>query len=103
MKFKADKEVQRYTVQARNDRFVIMTKPMNAHKTYLHTIADLKRKERGAIGLVFGLNYDVNNKEGAETLLAELASGEVEVSHRNCVPLSETELNQLETPKDGGK
>ena len=94
-KFKADSEKQRYTVQAFNDRFVIMTKPFNLQKTYMYTIADLDRKVRGAVDLIFGLPEDVDNTSDANTVLAGLYSGEYGVSYRNCVPLSDDELMQL--------
>ena len=94
-KFKADGEVQRYTIQAFDDRFVIMTKPFNARRTYLYTIADLKRMRRGACDLLFGLPADVDSPDKAVEVLAAMQAGDVGVSHRNCVPLSPAEAAQL--------
>jgi len=94
-KIKFEAERQRYTVQARNERFVILTKPFNAQKTYIYTIADLKRGYRGACNLIFGLPCDVDTPEGAAEALAMIEQGGMEVSYRNCVPLSPLELAAL--------
>ncbi len=97
VKVKFERERQRYTVQARNDRFVIMTKPFNAQRTYLYTIADLERGYRGACNLIFGLPCHVDTPEGAAEALAMIERGEMEVSYRNCVPLLPSEIEQLRT------
>lgn len=94
-KVKLEGEVQRYTIQARNDRFIIMTKPFNLRKTYLYTIADLESGVRGACNLIFGMSYDVDTPEGANEALRWLESGRMEVSRRNCVNLSEGEIAAL--------
>lgn len=86
-KLKMDGEKQRYTVQACDDRFIIMTKPFNARKTYLYSIADLERKERGPC--------DVDSPTGASEALERLASGEMKVSHRNCMSLTVDEVRQM--------
>lgn len=90
-KVKLGGERQRYTIQARNDRFVIMTKPFNAQRTYLYTIADLKRGVRGPCNLIFGLPCDVNTPEGAQEALSRIEDGTMEVSFRRCVDLSEAD------------
>lgn len=46
-KIKVPGERMRYVVRAASERFVIMTKPMNALKTYLYSIVDLKNNVRG--------------------------------------------------------
>lgn len=94
-KFKADKEKRRYTVQAANARFVIMTKPFAAQRTYLYTVADLERGVRGAVGLIFGPPQDVDTPEGAAAVLEEMQRGDFGVSYRNCVNLSDAERAQL--------
>lgn len=86
-KIKLDGERQRYTVMAHNERFFIMTKPFNAQKTYLYTIADLERGVRGPCNLIFGLPCDVNTPEGAAEALSKIKAGEMEVSYRRCVDL----------------
>lgn len=100
-KIKVEGERQRYTIQARNERFVIMTKPFNAQKTYLYTIVDLKRGVRGRCNLIFGLPCDVNSAEGAQEALKMIEDGKMEVSHRysNYVPLEESEIIQLKEGK----
>lgn len=39
-KFKADRERNRYTVMAADERFAILIKPFAAKHTYVYTIAD---------------------------------------------------------------
>lgn len=96
-KIKFDGERQRYTVQAANERFAILTKPLNVHKTYLYTITDLKRGVRGPCNLIFGLpsGCDVNTPEGAAEALGFIERGEMEVSFRKCVDLYPSEIEQL--------
>lgn len=98
-KIKFDGEGQRYTVQAVNKRYVVATKPFNAQKTFIYTIVDLEKKIRGAIGLVFGLPYDVNNPAGAEQLLKDMHYLDWRVSYHNRVPLTQAELDQLIEPE----
>ncbi len=86
-KIKFQSEKQRYTVQAKSERFIICSKPFNARKTYLYTIIDLDRYVRGAVDLIFGLNHDVNNPTDAQFCLEDLEKGEYGVSHRNCIRL----------------
>ena len=95
MKIKFENERQRYTVMARSDRFAILTKPFNAQKTYLYTIADLERGVRGACNLIFGLPCDVDTPEGATEALVKLERGDMAVSGRNCVDLQQSELTAL--------
>lgn len=95
IKVKLEAERQRYTVRARNERFVIMTKPFNAQRTYLYTIADLERGVRGACDLIFGMPCDVNTPEGASEALAMMERDEMGVSRRNCVPLLPSEIAAL--------
>lgn len=88
-------ERQRYTVMARNDRFVILTKPFNARRTYLYTIADLNREVRGPCDLIFGLPCDVDTPEGAVEALAMIERGEMGVSTRRAVELSLADIAAL--------
>lgn len=94
-KIKMDSERQRYTVQAFDERFVIMTKPLNVQKTYLYTIADLKEQRRGPIGLVFGLPGHVDTPVGARVVLDMMRAESWGVSHRKSVPLEPNEAAQL--------
>jgi hypothetical protein len=94
-KIKMDSERLRYTVQAANDRFAIMTKPFNAKKTYLYTITDLKRGVRGPCNLIFGLPCHVNSPEGAAEALAGIEAGDFEVTYRHDKDLTPAEISQL--------
>lgn len=101
-KVKFDAEKQRYTVQARDDRFVILTKPFNARQTYLYTIADLEKGIRGACNLIFGPPKDCDTPHGGEVCLKwlrgfqdEFGWNEMSISDRNQVPLSQAEIDQL--------
>lgn len=95
VKVKFEGERQRYTVMAHNDHFFIMTKPFNARRTYLYTIADLKRGVRGPCNLIFGLPCDVDTPEGAAEVLSEIEDGRLEVSFRRCVDLQPSEASAL--------
>ena len=86
-KIKFESEKQRYTVQAKSDRYIICTKPFNARKTYLYSIIDLERLVRGRINLIFGLIDDVDSPELAQACINDLKSGEYEVSHKYCIKL----------------
>lgn len=94
-KIKMEGERCRYTIQAHDERFFVMTKPFNTQKTYIYTIADLERGERGACNLIFGMSFDIDEPDGAARALGMLRSGEMEVSRRNCVPLKPSEIEQL--------
>lgn len=101
-KVKMEGERQRYTVMAHNDRFFLMAKPFNAQRTYLYTIADLKRGVRGPCNLIFGLPCDVNTPEGAAEALSKIEAGEMEVSFRRCVDLLPSEAAALRARLNGG-
>jgi len=101
-KIKFESERQRYTIMASNKRFAIMVKPFNARKTYLYTISDLSRNERGPCNLIFGLPCDVDTPEGAQEVLAMLVSGDMEVSHRHCVPVLPSERAAILAEQEGG-
>ena len=86
-KIKFESEKQRYTIQAKSNRYIICTKPCNVQKTYLYVIIDLERLVRGSVSLIFGLTDDVNSPEKAQECIKDLENGEYEVSHRNCKKL----------------
>lgn len=94
-KIKFEGEVQRYTVQALDKRFIIATKPFNARKTYLYTIIDLERNERGPDNLIFGAYEPYNTVKGAKYNLKQLQKGEMEVSYRRYKKLSKEERKML--------
>jgi hypothetical protein len=68
VKFKS--EVQRYTVQASDERFAICTKPMNALHTVLYTIIDFDKGVRGTEDLIFGMGAET--REQCEDMLDRL-------------------------------
>lgn len=74
-----------YTIQARDARFLVCTKPFAIRQTVIYTIVDLKQKIRGTENLVFGMGFET--KTACEEALARLASDETQVSHRNRVGL----------------
>lgn len=84
IKFKEEK--QRYTIQACDERFLICTKPFNARKTVLYTIADLKKQIRGTENLIFCMGFET--RELCQEALERLQKGESEVSYRNRIPLN---------------
>lgn len=78
-------EKRPYTVRARDDRFIICTKPFNPQHTVLYTIIDLQNKWRGPDNMVFCSGYE--SDEDCTERLTELQSGEIEVSRRRGIPL----------------
>lgn len=78
-------EKKPYTVRARDERFIICTKPFNPQHTVLYTIIDLKYKWRGPDDMVFCSGYE--SDEDCAKRLAELQSGEIEVSARRGIRL----------------
>lgn len=69
-----------YTVQARDGRFIVCTKPFAARKTVIYTVLDLQRGVRGPDNLVFGMGYET--REECQERLCDLQDGTAEVSHR---------------------
>lgn len=72
-----------FTVQARNDRFIICN-AVTKNNTY-HSIIDLDQGVRGDDNLVFHDGYD--DQQHCEARLKDFIDGEIEVSHRNRVLL----------------
>jgi hypothetical protein len=84
-KIRFAEEKQRYTVQAVNDRFAVLTKPFNARKTVFYTVVDFAQEIRGTENLIFGMGAETEQQ--CEEMLERVTSGDTEVSHRNRVPL----------------
>ena len=74
-----------YTVKARDDRYIICTKPFNARHTVLYFIIDLVDKWRGPDNMIFCSGYETT--EECQERLAELQNGEIELSRRRSIPL----------------
>ncbi len=83
IKFKTEK--QRYTVRARDERFIIATKPFNLRKTYLYTLVDLKKKKRSSDD--WHCKYDYENEFEARLAIRELNDGTIELSSRQIIDL----------------
>lgn len=74
-----------FTVRARDDRYIICTKPFNARKTVLYFIVDMEEQRRGPDNMVFCSGYETD--EQCRERLEELQKGEIEVSYRRGIPL----------------
>lgn len=74
-----------YTVQARNERYIICTRPYNPKRTVMYFIIDLEDKIRGADNVLFCFGYET--REDCIERLEELESGKIEISKRNYVEL----------------
>lgn len=77
------KEKKPYRVKARDDRYIICTKP--CFGTVLYFIADLKERWRAPDNMVFCFGYET--EEQCKERLAELQSGKIELSRRRGIPL----------------
>lgn len=63
---------KRFEVIARNDNFIIITRPYNPKKTYEYSILDLEYMECSKDNSVFGPKYDYSNEKECEEALKEL-------------------------------
>ena len=77
------KEKKPYRVKARDDRYIICTKP--CFGTVLYFIDDLKERWRAPDNMVFCSGYET--EEQCKERLAELQSGKIELSRRRGIPL----------------
>lgn len=89
-----DGERMPYTIQARDERFLVCTKPFAARRTYIYSIVDLQRGERGPDNMIFGRAGGYETRGDCEDALRELADerSSLEVSRRCCVPLHVTKV-----------
>lgn len=78
-------EKKPYKVRARDERYIICTKPYNPQHTVLYTIIDLKDQRRGPDNMIFCSGYE--SDEDCAERLAELQNGSIEVSLRRGIPL----------------
>lgn len=74
-----------YKVRARDNRYIICTKPFNPKHTVLYFIIDLVDKWRAPDNMVFCFGYETD--EDCKARLQELQSGEIELSRRRGIPL----------------
>lgn len=78
-------EKKPYKVRARDDRYIICTKPDNLRKSHWYFIIDLEDKWRGPDDRVFCMGYDTDND--CQERLKELQEGKIELSVRRGIPL----------------
>lgn len=74
-----------FRVKARDDRYIICTKPFNARHTVIYFIVDLADKWRAPDNLIFCLGYETD--EDCQERLRQLQNGEIELSRRRGIPL----------------
>lgn len=74
-----------YTVKARDDRYIICTKPFNVKHTVLYFIIDLLNKWRAPDNMIFCSGYETD--EDCVERLKELQNGTIELSRRRGIPL----------------
>ena len=79
-------EVKPYTVRARDERYIIATKPCNIHHTVLYFIIDLVKGLRGPDNMIFCSGYET--QEQIDNRLQQLQNGDIEVSMRRSVKTS---------------
>ena len=85
-KLKFAEEKQMYTIRARNDRYLVCTKPFNPKRTVLYTIIDLIEGIRGTNDFILNpYNYEL--AEDCQQCLKDITSGEAKISSRNKIPL----------------
>src|ERR1022692_619002 len=72
-------EKRPYRVRARDERYAVCTKPH--FRTVLYFILDVVGGHRGTENLIFGAGAETD--EECQEMLARIAAGETEISHRN--------------------
>lgn len=78
-------EKRPYTIQARDERYIICTKPFAAQKTVLYFIVDLVERWRAPDNMIFCSGYETQ-KQCLERL-RELEQGKIELSRRRGIHL----------------
>ena len=84
-KVKIPNERRRYTVEARDDRYIICTKWLNLQHTVRYFIVDLEERRRGPDDQVFCSGYETILQ--CEERLKELQEGKIKVSLRRGIDL----------------
>jgi hypothetical protein len=79
-----------YTVQARDERFLICTRPFAPQRTVLYTVVDLEQGVRGPDDRIFGQGYETRAE--CRDRLHDLRRGNAAVSRRRGVPLRVAEV-----------
>ena len=94
-KIKFVEEKTYYTIRCCSERFLICTRPYNFQKTVFYAIVDLEEGVRGPNNLVFNM-YDYKTNKGCKESLKALEEGQIEVSHRNRIPLKIEKVKKWE-------
>lgn len=89
-----------YTVQARDIRFLVCSKPFNPRRTVLYTIIDRAKGVRGPENLVFG--FGAETREQCEEMLKRLSAGDTEVSRRRSAALRVRKVEVRSMPYPAG-
>lgn len=79
------KEKKPYRVRARDDRYIICTKPLNIHHTVSYFIIDLVNKWRAPDNMIFCSGYETD--EQCRERLRDLQEGIIDLSWRRGIPL----------------
>ena len=74
-----------FRVRARDDRYIICTKPFNPKHTVIYFIVDLVKRWRAPDNMIFGMGYETD--EDCRDRLRQLQNGEIELSMRRGIPL----------------
>lgn len=74
-----------FKVKARDDRYIICTKPYNPQHTVIYFIVDLVDKWRAPDNMIFCSGYETD--EECQERLKELQDGIIELSIRRGIPL----------------
>ena len=74
-----------FTVRARDERYIICTKPFNAQHTVIYFIVDLIENWRAPDNLLFCLGYETD--EACQERLKDLQDGIITLSQRRGIPL----------------
>lgn len=74
-----------FRVKARDNRYIICTKPYNPQHTVIYFIIDLQDKWRAPDDSVFCSGYETD--DACKKRLEELQSGEISLSRRRGIPL----------------
>ena len=74
-----------FTVKARDERYIICTKPFNAQHTVIYFIVDLVERWRAPDNMIFCSGYETD--EDCKERLKELQNGVIELSQRRGIPL----------------
>ena len=74
-----------FTVKARDERYIICTKPFNAQHTVIYFIVDLVERWRAPDNLLFCWGYETD--EDFRERLKDLQDGIIGLSQRRGIPL----------------